>query len=793
MKNLFIFIFILFTTKNHSQQFNYQKLLPPSSKEHSDLAFLEDELINVDVVMLGEMTHSYGNIFEMKTRVIEYLHEQLGFNTIAMEASIYDIWKLNKEGYNSDGFKNNIFEVWSKSEEFKRLVKYIEENNIKVIGFDSQFNNDIPGFIEEYLFKLEQINFKLTIEEDDFAIQLDNVLERLVYDDEVVGFKSFIKQLDKIIAGFQKLPQNDDNYYWIQFSKSIIACANDAYYNEDIKTLYYATKDCNYRDRQMADNLLSYFRRYPKEKVICWADNVHIINDMSDIKQPVIKDFFSMGTYVKSVLKEKMYSIATLHSNDSVRDPFGWHKIHIEKNSLEDYLKKTGNQYVFFKANQNFIKEKIKSRILNFMNFDYVSHDKLYDAYIYLEKANLSTYMMSQFSDSIKTFVKNNQDLQWKNEIIKEKKNNILRSNSKIQFLNSQTLKEIPFVSIYFEKENVLKESDENGFISFDFDSRISKNSIATISCLGFFSLKLSINNFNSKIYLTPKQNNLKEVIVIGNLTTKQILKKVLKKLKDNHPQKSFNFHRFSKIDVHKNSESTYKFDLVSKDYDMGYFSPYINTNFMEEIKWYVKPNEDKLKENGNFFSYRENAIQYASFFNKRKIKKFEFNLEGSLKYKDVDVYVVRFKCLKSNWSYTNKIYPTYYYGQIYINKDNFAVIKVEENWEALLTNFEIKKYFKDSKSLENTVEMIIREKNTCEFLNIFNNKYFASEFSNSKYKESLNKDGIKENSLIEITSEMYDFQFSNVEEINHINSWKQKLSDVEYNQNFWENFKIRE
>jgi len=47
------------------------------------------------MVMLGELTHEYGNIFEMKVRVIEFLHKELGFNTLAMEAPMYNLWLMN--------------------------------------------------------------------------------------------------------------------------------------------------------------------------------------------------------------------------------------------------------------------------------------------------------------------------------------------------------------------------------------------------------------------------------------------------------------------------------------------------------------------------------------------------------------------------------------------------------------------------------------------------------------------------------------------------------------------------
>jgi len=150
MKKIIVICSLFIVNFIQSQELKTYKLLPPESKEYSDLQFLKNELLGKRLVLLGEMTHMYGNIFEMKARVIEYLHKELEYTTIAMESSMYDLWLMNKKGFNPKDFNSAIWGVWSSSLEFQRLVKYIEENNLKVIGFDSQFNNNIPKFIDDF-------------------------------------------------------------------------------------------------------------------------------------------------------------------------------------------------------------------------------------------------------------------------------------------------------------------------------------------------------------------------------------------------------------------------------------------------------------------------------------------------------------------------------------------------------------------------------------------------------------------------------------------------------------------
>ena len=144
--------------------------------------------------MLGEQTHQYGTIFEMKARVIAYLHQELGFTTIAMESPIFDIWEMNGKGdFDSDVFNEVVYGVWSETKEFQRLVNYIEENQLKVIGFDSQFNN-VQLFIDAFLDYCEDYDIQLKLDEDDLAIFIEGVLEGFSIDEYDFSFKDFERE-----------------------------------------------------------------------------------------------------------------------------------------------------------------------------------------------------------------------------------------------------------------------------------------------------------------------------------------------------------------------------------------------------------------------------------------------------------------------------------------------------------------------------------------------------------------------------------------------------------------------
>jgi hypothetical protein len=198
MKKLFFICFLLFVNFIQSQELKTIELLQPESKELNDLSFLKDELKEKQIVMLGEQTHMYGNIFEMKARVVEYLHKELGFTTIAMESSMYDIWKMNKSGFKSKDFNNAIWGVWSNTLEFQRVVNYIDKNNLKVIGFDSQVNNT-SQFVEDFYNYCENQNITFKLDADDFGIIIEGILENVTVEEDDIKYKTYEKELKRII------------------------------------------------------------------------------------------------------------------------------------------------------------------------------------------------------------------------------------------------------------------------------------------------------------------------------------------------------------------------------------------------------------------------------------------------------------------------------------------------------------------------------------------------------------------------------------------------------------------
>jgi len=630
-------------------------------------------------------------------------------------------------------------------------------------------------------------NIELKLNEDDLAIVIEGVLENVSFDEDDIKFSNYEKELKRVIKSINLLESTEQNYYWLQFIKSLLACSKDAYYNKEyIATTNFGNSQDNIRDEQMADNLLTYIARYPNEKVICWADNIHIINDISSIKKPVIKDFVSMGILIKKALKDEVYSLATIHANDSLLDNTSWHSTPILKGSFEYKLKSLNTPYLFVSSNQEAMKKLQQTRLLNFIDFTEGRLDKLHDGYIFLKNATIPK-KETQYSKEIKSNQSSKLTKQIK--LITNGNTTILKG----QIVDSETDTPIPYANIIMKNEEIYRIADENGKFELPITTKMLKNASVSISSMGFEKRMVPLRELTSKIKLSQKFEKLDEVVIRGYLLPKAILSKTIKSIKRNHPTDPFNFQRYGSVIINKNDETILDLELITKDYDQGYRSPFIITQRVEQIKWNKNIIKGKYKYSSQFFGYRQNAIRYANILDKRKYKKFNLNFVKSNKPEDENLYIIEFITDRNKWNYTNRSYPTKYSGKVYIDKESFAIIKVIENWETTLNKAEIEKYFKDVKEYANKIEVKIKEENICTYTKVIDHKHYASNYFHRGYRETLNNEIKNENSVFEAKSRLFDFEIKDVEEIEYELRTKKEtvLNRVNFNAYFWNSFYI--
>ena len=287
-------------------------------KELKGTSELKNILKDVEIVMLGEQSHGEATAYETKIKLIEYLHQELGFDLLLFESGFYDChkaWELIESGEDvRSSMGRSIFSIWLTMKDLKPLSVYIDshknsENPLKLLGFDSQITGKVSQayLVDDLTHFINLTNPELTASQE--WDHLKTNLTHLVNFD----FKKLKKNdpnldvefMDKIIQVVSKSENVTD--YWLQVLKNIRVYLSDV----GLKT--------DGRDQQMAANLIWIKEKYPDSKIICWGATSHFLYNSKEIrmKSPVVqivagnyyKKVNMMGEYVKSHYKEKAYTI----------------------------------------------------------------------------------------------------------------------------------------------------------------------------------------------------------------------------------------------------------------------------------------------------------------------------------------------------------------------------------------------------------------------------------------------------------------------------------------------------
>ena len=93
-----------------------------------DYRFLDQAIGSASIVQLGESLHITAELPRMRTRFVRYLHEQLGFDTIALEGSLVQAWlaeeELARTGDVSRAQAIALFTLWN-TPAMRELIAYV--------------------------------------------------------------------------------------------------------------------------------------------------------------------------------------------------------------------------------------------------------------------------------------------------------------------------------------------------------------------------------------------------------------------------------------------------------------------------------------------------------------------------------------------------------------------------------------------------------------------------------------------------------------------------------------------
>lgn len=266
------------------------------------------------VIALGESSHGLGEFYALKAALVKYLHEEKGFEVLAIEGGLGDV---NLAYSNIDTLTQNqlrdatVFGNF-RAKEADTLFKYIlssyhKNSPLLYTGFDTQLSSDYFSMSLKKYLKAIDSNFVKNIEAE---MESYYKMVQFARAQDSVGYYKHQRKFQKVTQKALNLfIQNenliDQEFGLSEFQKQIII--------RTLKLLYRAIdlpyrtwwKGSEVRDQLMAENLDWLMSDIFKDKkIIIWAHNAHIENTGL-----VNRNMKWMGHYLKETLENDYYSL----------------------------------------------------------------------------------------------------------------------------------------------------------------------------------------------------------------------------------------------------------------------------------------------------------------------------------------------------------------------------------------------------------------------------------------------------------------------------------------------------
>jgi erythromycin esterase len=345
--------------------------ISPADRDFSDLQPLKKILRNRRIVLLGEQSHGDGTTFLAKARLIEFLHEEMGFDVLAFESGLYNCWRANQALRSGEdpvkAVRSGVFAIWTLSEQVKPLMEYLGATSrtgrpLELAGFDSQFTGSASGnhLVSDLTAYLKGLGSGAAGEADWPAFT--EKLQALTQGSWEAGEmpvppapeqEAFLDRIEKLQSEIATSVRPDSEApFWLQLLESTAAYARMEW-EPDPGSEAGNLRVRQLRDSQMGRNLIWLANeRYPGRKIIVWAATYHAARNLDRIDpgSPELARFYQavepMGEVAWKILGDQMYTLGFTAYEGQVGNVFRTHPPEpLDKptaGSLEDLLFQAG-------------------------------------------------------------------------------------------------------------------------------------------------------------------------------------------------------------------------------------------------------------------------------------------------------------------------------------------------------------------------------------------------------------------------------------------------------------------
>jgi len=326
-----------------------------------DLQFFKTVLKDRRLVQLGESGHGVAEFNHAKVRLIQFLHQQMGFDVIAFESGLYEC--LAADGTSAtlpplSTMRNCIFGVWHTNEVLP-LFAYIRSTQgtarpLRLAGFDTQISSAAgiatrPAFFRSVISVIDPARGDRAQTSDQGFIQEYQAQRQIFAKNNEAALAAFYGGLElffqehrdrlKAHYGNHPAPLIAERSAWsmLRFMEQLRASLGGPSDRRSSGRI---------RDFGMADNLTFLANElYPDRKIMVWAHNYHIRHDNSGTSARTP----TMGQWIHERFRDQLYTLGLYMD----RGTSAWNDRAIYSidpaatNSMEWVLANTGSPVLF--------------------------------------------------------------------------------------------------------------------------------------------------------------------------------------------------------------------------------------------------------------------------------------------------------------------------------------------------------------------------------------------------------------------------------------------------------------